>query len=152
MRRFRPKFSIRTLAIFVTLVCAYFGAWEATKKYATYDHKAYAQTGRVVALSPDGGVRCPDGEITYIVYGIRTPAPFLLIQAELVNDGRDPSMSINWEQRLLHLVFRSEDQIIRVGAVRPMELEIAEELFLALYVQCPPPVPNGAVGQLFFQN
>ena len=31
--RFRPRFSIRTLAIFVTLVCAYFGAWEATKRY-----------------------------------------------------------------------------------------------------------------------
>lgn len=29
----RPRFSIRTLAIVVTLVCAYFGAWEATKRY-----------------------------------------------------------------------------------------------------------------------
>ncbi len=34
-RFFRPRFSIRTLAIFVTLVCAYFGAWEATKRYGT---------------------------------------------------------------------------------------------------------------------
>ena len=31
--RFRFRFSVRTLAIFVTLVCAYFGAWEATKRY-----------------------------------------------------------------------------------------------------------------------
>ena len=31
--RFRPRFSVRTLAIFVTSVCVYFGAWEATKKY-----------------------------------------------------------------------------------------------------------------------
>ena len=31
--KFRPRFSLRTLAIVVTLVCAYFGAWEATKKY-----------------------------------------------------------------------------------------------------------------------
>ena len=31
--RFRPRFSVRTLAIFVTLVCMYFGAWEATKRY-----------------------------------------------------------------------------------------------------------------------
>ena len=31
--RFRPRFSLRTLFVFVTLVCAYFGAWEATKKY-----------------------------------------------------------------------------------------------------------------------
>ena len=28
-----PRFSLRTLAIVVTLVCAYFGAWEATRKY-----------------------------------------------------------------------------------------------------------------------
>ena len=28
--RFRPRFSVRTLAIFVTLVCAYFGAWEGS--------------------------------------------------------------------------------------------------------------------------
>lgn len=27
---FRPRFSLRTLAILVTLACAYFGAWEAT--------------------------------------------------------------------------------------------------------------------------
>jgi hypothetical protein len=33
MKLWRPRFSIRTLTIFVTLVCAYFGAWEATKKY-----------------------------------------------------------------------------------------------------------------------
>ncbi len=31
--RFRPRFTVRTLAIFVTLVCAYFGAWEATMRY-----------------------------------------------------------------------------------------------------------------------
>jgi hypothetical protein len=32
-RIWRPRFSVRTLAIFVTLVCAYFGAWEATKRH-----------------------------------------------------------------------------------------------------------------------
>lgn len=31
--RFRPRFSVRTLAIVVALICAYFGAWEATKKW-----------------------------------------------------------------------------------------------------------------------
>jgi hypothetical protein len=29
----RLRFSLRTLAILVTLICAYFAAWEATKKY-----------------------------------------------------------------------------------------------------------------------
>lgn len=32
--RFRPRFSVRTLAIFLTLVCAYFAAWEATRHAA----------------------------------------------------------------------------------------------------------------------
>jgi hypothetical protein len=31
--RFRLRFSLRTLAIVVTLICAYFGAWEATKRF-----------------------------------------------------------------------------------------------------------------------
>ena len=31
--KLRPRFSVRMLAIFVTLVCAYFGAWEATKRF-----------------------------------------------------------------------------------------------------------------------
>jgi hypothetical protein len=33
MMRFRPRFSVRTLAIVVTLACAYFGSWPLTKKY-----------------------------------------------------------------------------------------------------------------------
>ncbi len=32
-RSWRPRFTVRTLAIVVTLVCAYFGAWESTKRY-----------------------------------------------------------------------------------------------------------------------
>jgi hypothetical protein len=32
-KRWRPRFSLRTLVIFVTLVCFYFGAWEATKNF-----------------------------------------------------------------------------------------------------------------------
>ena len=31
MMRFRPRFTLRTLAIVVTLICAYFGAWEFTR-------------------------------------------------------------------------------------------------------------------------
>ena len=31
--RIRRRFTIRTLAIVVTLVCTYFGAWEATRRY-----------------------------------------------------------------------------------------------------------------------
>jgi hypothetical protein len=35
MRIWRPRFSVRTLAIFVTLVCVYFAAWGTTKRYAS---------------------------------------------------------------------------------------------------------------------
>ena|SRR5687768_12195819 len=39
----KPRFSIRILAIFVTLVCAYFGAWEATKRCGvTEDHYQFS--------------------------------------------------------------------------------------------------------------
>jgi len=29
----RPRFSVRTLAVAITLVCCYFGAWDATKRW-----------------------------------------------------------------------------------------------------------------------
>ena len=32
-KRWRPHFSLRTLLVFVTLVGAYFGAWDATKRW-----------------------------------------------------------------------------------------------------------------------
>jgi hypothetical protein len=32
-RWWRPRFSVRTLLIVVTLVCVYFGAWKATKQW-----------------------------------------------------------------------------------------------------------------------
>lgn len=32
-RRWRPRFTLGTFAIFVTLVCVYFAAWEATKTF-----------------------------------------------------------------------------------------------------------------------
>ncbi len=33
MTGFRPRFSVRSLAIVVTLICVYLGAWDATQKY-----------------------------------------------------------------------------------------------------------------------
>src|SRR5687768_8991555 len=36
--KFRPCFSVRTLAIFVTLICVYFGSWEATKRKAAREN------------------------------------------------------------------------------------------------------------------
>ena len=60
-KRWRPRFSLRTLVIFVTLVCVYFGAWEVTKrcedtdklsfdyKYRAFVHGAYSPMPFVVA-------------------------------------------------------------------------------------------------------
>lgn len=52
VRRIRPRFTVRTLAIFVTLVCAYFGTWEATKRW----------------------------EISAVPLGKSSPAPFIVVQ------------------------------------------------------------------------
>jgi hypothetical protein len=35
--RFRIRFSVRAMIVFVTLIGAYFGAWEATKKWGVQD-------------------------------------------------------------------------------------------------------------------
>ena len=49
-RIWRPRFSVRTLAIVVTLVCAYFGAWEATKKWGV-PANSFLKDGRSVTAS-----------------------------------------------------------------------------------------------------
>ena len=48
MMRFRPHFSLRTLAILVTLVCAYLAAWEATKRYGVSQIVADAKPSSIV--------------------------------------------------------------------------------------------------------
>jgi hypothetical protein len=35
--KLRPRFSVRTLVIIVTLVCIYLGAWQITRKYGIND-------------------------------------------------------------------------------------------------------------------
>ena len=69
-RFFSPRFSVRTLAIFVTLACAYFGAWEVTKKYGKES------------------VQEPKLESDLNAFFISSPAPFLV-----VSDEWDPAVS-----------------------------------------------------------
>jgi len=38
-KRWRPRFSVRTLVVLVTLVCVYFGSWAALKDIAVEDAK-----------------------------------------------------------------------------------------------------------------
>ena len=42
-KRWRPRLSVRTLVILVTLVCCYFGLWEATKRQGTKDVVEFIQ-------------------------------------------------------------------------------------------------------------
>jgi hypothetical protein len=35
--RLRPRFSLRTVAVIVALVCAYFGALDVTKRHASHE-------------------------------------------------------------------------------------------------------------------
>jgi hypothetical protein len=44
MIRLRPRYSIRTLGIAVTLICSYFGAWEATKRYGLAPRLRHAKS------------------------------------------------------------------------------------------------------------
>jgi hypothetical protein len=55
-KRWRPRFSVRTLVIVVTLVCCYFGCWEITKRYGVPDWEITGPLGtgpdRTYAYSP----------------------------------------------------------------------------------------------------
>ena len=66
----RPRFSVRTLAIVVTLVCAYFAAWGPTKKYGVprIQARGLGQTSVPVA----------------------SPAPFVLKSVEYDRDSDYP--------------------------------------------------------------
>lgn len=66
----RPRFSVRMLAIVVTLVCAYFGAWEATKRYGLSSRIT------VVGWSRDANDK------PYVIVE-RSPLPFVMSCDEL---------------------------------------------------------------------
>lgn len=98
----RLKFSVRTLAIFVTFVCAYFGAWEMTKRYASTNHKAYTVDGRGNVSASDGRLPATVGQVTAIIKEVRIPAPFFIIQDEIVYDFSDRQAGIVESGRTLY--------------------------------------------------
>src|SRR5687768_8900598 len=62
IRRFRPRFSLRTLAIFVALACAYFASWGPTKRYASNQTNTVLSGNGTVLLSwPNKGQVVPPG-------------------------------------------------------------------------------------------
>ena len=67
-RFFRPRFSIRALAIFVTLICAYFGAWEFTKRNAK---------------TREWATIYGDNDQPLFISGATVPMPFVVIRDEV---------------------------------------------------------------------
>jgi hypothetical protein len=117
--KLHPRFSLRTLAIVVTLVCAYLGAWEVTKRHA-------AMEGRVV-LSPDFRVLRRIGKKEFLVevknelrlkgyttftfvFGSTSPAPFVVARSSSeVTDASKPRglQRIRYDIWLFGLSFRT---------------------------------------------
>jgi hypothetical protein len=65
------RFSLRTLAIFVTLVCAYFAAWDATERY-----------GLPITPTP-ANKQLPELDQTVtMIYGRSCPLPLIICQWE----------------------------------------------------------------------
>ena len=81
-QKWRPRFSLRAVIITVTLICAYFAAWDATKKYGIEYPKF--ETGPV---DPNGFQT-----VTMHSVGEDAPMPFLI---RLKADG-DPSEFFVW--------------------------------------------------------
>ena len=82
-RRFwHPRFSLRTLAIVMTLLCAYFASWEATKRYG---EKAVRE--REASL----------GEITLSIQieHVHSPVPFFVV-AGVTNSFTDATNGVSY--------------------------------------------------------
>jgi hypothetical protein len=80
--KFRPRFSVRTLAIFVTLNCAYFACWMPTQKHAALLPK--------MELMP-----APElGGVSIAIHDASAPLPLILCQEEV---------EIHWGHTGFHL-------------------------------------------------
>ncbi len=51
-KRWRSRFSVRTLVILVTFVCFYFGMWEATKRQGVADVNEYLEWPNTREINP----------------------------------------------------------------------------------------------------
>src|SRR5688500_7455802 len=99
--KFHPRFTVRTLAIFVTLVGAYFAAWEATKRHAEYESVTLVIKSESVTsfVRPDitsfkqGQMdQGPEHIDVMSIVGASSPFPLVLVREELngrIWPGRD---------------------------------------------------------------
>jgi hypothetical protein len=93
--RFRPRFSVRTLAIVVTLVCAYLGAWEVTNRVAEQQGKSRSKQDVLIPNHCPFDLLfklCPDGSYVEI-HQSESPAPFIIYRDEQDwDDRKDPTV------------------------------------------------------------
>ena len=92
MKRFRSMFTLRTLAIIVTLVGGYFGAWEATKRYGVEDVRQHAllRASSVTPIAPlilrthahYPGDRHPEIRYHFWFFGLVTEVPLRITPAD----------------------------------------------------------------------
>ena len=83
--KFRPRFSVRTLAIVVTLVCLYFGAWDLTKRRGIPD-QTVEMPGYIVHQPTTGRlIHIKDSGVAAVVTA-GSPAPFAIWTEELLVD------------------------------------------------------------------
>jgi hypothetical protein len=65
----RPRFNLRTLAIVMTLICAYFAAWEVTKRYGFPRINVWYQVSDDERAMPSS---------------VRSPIPFIVVTVEVI--------------------------------------------------------------------
>src|SRR5687767_11817077 len=80
MRTTRPRFSLRALGIFVTLVCAYFASWGPTKREAARFNGQLIKKRDNTIVEPFTTVSS-DGVI--LVIDAKSPAPLFIYRAEM---------------------------------------------------------------------
>src|SRR5262245_9952128 len=101
--RFRPRFTLRTLAILVTVTCGYLGAWEVTKREAEQErngNETWLQDGVGEAFKEPSGdyhfwdvVSSADGPFVDVKDAV-SPCPLIVKRWESVYDHMDsPNMS-----------------------------------------------------------
>jgi hypothetical protein len=124
--KFRPRFSVRTLAIVVTLVCAYFAAWEATKEYGIglptpWDYSSHSPIPLLIveddasdmsyAVSANNTLRTSGPRRYYIwLFGPRIKLPF---ESTWVESVALPIKRIRFGQTF----FRIPEHSVRCGLV-----------------------------------
>src|SRR5687767_11643873 len=93
-KRWMPRFSLRTLAIVVTLVCAYFAAWEPTKRIGvgavekSVNNPVFVDECGAVIENVERSGSWPIFDVS------RSPAPFVVTVNRYDNPIVDPSGDI----------------------------------------------------------